>query len=222
MKQNDFISVATADGSNTLFSARMGESYHSLNGALSETEHVFIEAGLSKIRKEEIHVFEIGFGTGLNALLSYIFAAKTSKTLHYETIEAFPLTELEIATLDYGRVKGEDHHRVMREIHKAAWNQWISISPFFRLFKHQRDFNHFHHTSIYDLIYYDAFSPDKQPEMWEEVLIQRLAAAMAPGALLVTYCAKGEIRRRLQRSGLKVERLPGPAGKREMIRAVKL
>lgn len=222
MEQTSFVVKTTADGSDTLFSIEMDESYHSVNGAAQESRHVFIEAGLRHINKKSIKIFEVGFGTGLNAFITWGEARKHNLQICYDAIEAFPVSKEIIKSLNYKDFEPTLPSDAFQKLHDARWNiQEILEENRFSLLKMQGDFTCFNFEKKYDLVYFDAFAPDKQPEMWEESLFFRLYEAMNDNGILVTYCAKGEVRRRMQRAGFLVERIPGPPGKREMLRATK-
>ena len=225
----------TADGSHTLFIPEMDEHYHSVNGAVQESRHVFIEAGLHHLERKEIVVLEIGFGTGLNALLTLEVAEQEKRPVHYTGIELYPLTWEEVDALGYS------DNPLFKQLHTAPWEEDVKISTYFTLRKIQTDANSDKvlvisdkhdttHSSLItntlslnpDLVYFDAFAPEKQPEMWNEQLFHSLYVSMNAGGILTTYCAKGVIRRMLQAVGFLVERLPGPpGGKREILRATK-
>jgi len=222
MKQTSFVLKTTADGSDTLFSADMDESYHSVNGAAQESRHVFIEAGLHQINKQSIKIFEVGFGTGLNALITWGEARKNNIQIDYDAIEAFPVSKEIIDTLNYKDLEPTLPSEAFQNLHETQWNHRVILKENrFSLLKLQGDFTCFDFGQNYDLVYFDAFAPDKQPEMWEENLFRKIFDAMNENGILVTYCAKGEVRRRMQRVGFLVERIPGPPGKREMLRATK-
>jgi tRNA U34 5-methylaminomethyl-2-thiouridine-forming methyltransferase MnmC len=223
MKQAPFFLKKTADGSDTLFSPEMEESYHSVNGAAQESRHVFIEAGLRHIvGKEHLRIFEVGFGTGLNALLTWGEAVRSNLRIDYEAIEAFPLSKILAESLNYKDFEPDLPTDAFLRLHAAPWDTPTTLErDKFSLFKLRGDFTTFELSGRYDLVYFDAFAPDKQPGMWEESLFRKIYLALENSGILVTYCAKGEVRRRLQRAGFKVERIPGPPGKREMLRATK-
>jgi len=222
MNPKDFTLHQTADGSATLYSCEMQESYHSLNGALQESRHVFIEAGLKQCSNKNIHVLEIGFGTGLNALLTWGEAKRSNLNISYTTVEAFPLPLEAISTIGYDTLETLLPKEAFYQMHQAIWNCPVILEEnCFSLHKINGDFTTMSFQSWFDLIYFDAFAPEKQPEMWEENLFAHLFAQLKDNGILVTYCAKGEVRRRLQRCGFTVERMPGPPGKREMLRAVR-
>lgn len=223
MQPTDFVRHLTGDGSETLYSEKMQESYHSINGAAQESRHVFLDAGLKHCSKKTIDLLEIGFGTGLNALLTWAEANRNHLDVRYTTLEAYPLPIDTIIKLGYERLEPHLPKDAFVQLHTASWGQSVELEQgCFTLCKLAADYTSLSLPNKYDLIYFDAFAPDKQPEMWEERLFSNLYDAMNEGGILVTYCAKGEVRRRLQRSGFTVERIPGPPGKREMIRARKL
>jgi len=222
MQPTDFEIHLTGDGSETLYSKKMQESYHSINGAVQESKHVFLEAGLRHCKPKTLHILEIGFGTGLNALLSWGEAMRSNLDVHYTALEAYPLPLETILKLDFERFEPNLPIDAFVHLHATSWGQSIVLEQgCFTLFKLAVAFTSHSFEDKYDLIFFDAFAPDKQPEMWDERLFLKLFDAMNEDGILVTYCAKGEVRRRMQRSGFTVERLPGPPGKREMIRAQK-
>ena len=255
----------TADGSHTLFVPEIGESYHSIHGAIQESTVVFIEQGLRACSLNTIHVLEIGFGTGLNALLTALEACRTKKRIHYTTIERFPVSIENAHLLNYPELllcqiidchsecsiaeskNLRDPSTSLRmtersnlkhfmadkslmlncyeqfdKIHQASWEEDVDINPYFVLHKIKTDFTTCSLSGMYDVVYFDPFSPEKQPEMWEESCFREIADHCSPDAILTTYCAKGSVRRTLQKVGFRVERLPGPPGKREILRAKKL
>ncbi|MDR0962549.1 MAG: tRNA (5-methylaminomethyl-2-thiouridine)(34)-methyltransferase MnmD [Mediterranea sp.] len=215
----------TEDGSATLLFTEMNEHYHSTKGARTESQHIYIDKGLNASNVEQPHVLEIGFGTGLNALLTLETANREQRVVHYTTIERYPLTWEEVQPLGYS------DSLLFKELHTASWDDDVRITRYFTLHKvfgdataHNGDSPAFvlNPAFKYDVVYFDAFAPEKQPEMWSEQLFNALNVSMNKGGILTTYCAKGEIRRQLQRTGFKVERLEGPVnGKREILRAVK-
>jgi tRNA U34 5-methylaminomethyl-2-thiouridine-forming methyltransferase MnmC len=222
MDSKGFSFKLTSDGSGTLYSSDMQESYHSMNGAVQESRHVFIDAGLKQCHSKSLRVLEIGFGTGLNALLTWGEAKRSNLEVLYTTVEAFPLSLETAVALGYEAFEPMLLKDAFSHLHTAAWGAPVLLEKnCFTLCKLEDDFTKLHLMETFDLIYFDAFAPDKQPEMWEEALFARLYDAMNNKGLLVTYCAKGEVRRRLQRCGFHVERIPGPPGKREMLRALK-
>jgi tRNA U34 5-methylaminomethyl-2-thiouridine-forming methyltransferase MnmC len=220
MKNNNYILRQTEDGSHTLYVPSIDETYHSIHGAINESRHVFIEAGLSLIEKDEIRVLEIGLGTGLNAFLTAIYGEKTGKKISFTSIEKFPLEEVIWQQLNYGSAL--NNYSLFTDIHAAAWEQEVVITPNFTLMKLQADLKSLSLSSEYDCIFFDAFSPEKQAELWTEDIFKNLYKHTADGGILTTYCAKGAVRRAMQAVGFEVERIPGPFGKREMLRARKI
>ncbi len=212
----------TSDGSHTLYMPDMDEHYHSVNGAIQESEHVFIEAGLHRLPKKEIRVLEIGFGTGLNAFLTLLDSMQTDRHITYYSMELYPLDIALVQNLNYVKVLCAGEEDLFMALHEAPWNQSASITPNFTLHKMKGDCNQAELPNEIDLVYFDAFAPDKQPEMWNQELFNKLYFRMNAGGILTTYCAKGAVRRTMKESGFSVERIPGPPGKREMLRATKL
>ena len=223
----------TADGSHTLFIPEMDEHYHSVNGAVQESCHVFIEAGLHHLERGEITILEIGFGTGLNAWLTLEEAEKSGRNVYYTGLELYPLEWQLVEQLGYisaneQLMTGDNQcpaHELFKQLHTSPWEEDVPITPHFTLRKVQKDFNKLEtETERWkaDVIYFDAFAPEKQPEMWSQELFNRLYVLLNNGGILTTYCAKGVVRRMLQAAGFIVERLPGPpGGKREILRARK-
>lgn len=213
----------TDDGSLTLYVPELDEHYHSVKGALTESQHIFIDMGLRHSSVASPRILEIGLGTGLNAFLTLIEAGSARRSIHYTGIERYPLAEETVRMLHYPSLVGEGHEADFLAIHRARWEADVVLSPWFTIHKTEADFTQLAMAEGYDIIYFDAFAPDKQPEMWEEPLFRNLWHALNPGGILTTYCAKGAVRRMLQAAGFMVERLPGPpGGKREILRAVKL
>ncbi len=212
--------VKTLDGSNTLYHPELNEHYHSTNGAINEALHVYIEAGLNHLPQQHVNVFEVGFGTGLNAFLTAIQAQEKQQSIHYESIDHLILPQETLNKLDYTSLLPE-HKELYDKIVHAPWDSICTISEYFNIKKIENNLWHHPLDTNYDLVYFDAFGPDKQQGLWEKEIFQRLFQHMNPNALLTTYCAKGAVRRLLQEVGFTVERIPGPKGKREMIRAKK-
>lgn len=212
----------TEDGSHTLFVPELNEHYHSTHGAIQEAMHVYLNAGFHFCNQDPIHILEIGFGTGLNCLLTLIEAQKQKRTVIYHSIELYPLTEELIQNLNYtNQIEGLDTDLFLR-LHKANWNEEVKINDNFTLNKLQGDLREYNFPSKYDLIYFDAFAPDIQPELWTKDIFQKLHNYLNENAILTTYSTKGIIKRALRSSGFEVKRLPGPPGKRQMLRAKKI
>ncbi|MDU1903615.1 MAG: tRNA (5-methylaminomethyl-2-thiouridine)(34)-methyltransferase MnmD [Dysgonomonas sp.] len=214
----------TLDGSHTLYVSELDEHYHSVNGAIQESMHVFINAGFNHIDKDDIHVLEVGFGTGLNAYLTLQVARENSKKVHYTSFELYPLDKEIVSKLNYDKGDTALSRSVFEELHDCDWNAPIQITSTFILEKINEDFRkalNLINEKQFDLIYFDAFSPDKQPEMWTQEIFDSLYKSTSEGGSFTTYCAKGVVRRMLQSAGYMVERLPGPPGKREMLRAIR-
>lgn len=210
---------STADGSHTLYVPELDEHYHSTNGAIQESKHIFIEAGLNAVGKENISILEIGFGTGLNALLT--IANSKGMQINYHSFETTPLPLSLIETLNYPNCIDENLAEIFAKMHEVKWDVEEEITPSFQLTKTHADFSSltYTYTKKYDLIYFDAFAPNKQEEMWSQAIFNKLFTLTNQGGILVTYCAKGAVRRMMQEAGYTVERLAGPPGKREMLRA---
>ena len=214
----------TADGSHSVKDANTGISFHSRFGALQESMHIFIQAGLLPFiqQKSIIHVLEMGFGTGLNAFLTLAASLQYKQAVYYDTIEALPLPRETWQALNFAAVSGQQELQPLFEkLHEAAWNEPVSITNIFTISKHHSLLEDFQTGRQYDVVYFDAFAPEDQPELWTEDIFTKVAGMMLPGAALVTYCCKGSVRRALNAAGLQVEKLKGPAGKREIVRATK-
>lgn len=212
--------LLTEDGSHTIYSERFDEIYHSRRGALTESQHVFIKNGLAKAKVGEMQIFEVGFGTGLNALLTWIYAEEHGLVVHYTGIELYPVSDqilmlINLASLFPG------HEDKFRMLHSAPWGEAVKLAKCFTLHKMQGSLIDTILPAGQDIVYFDAFSPDKQPALWSADIFHRIFGAMAGGGQLVTYCSKGYVRRNMQEAGLVIEKLPGPPGKREMVRATK-
>ena len=210
----------TADGSATLFVREMDEHYHSVKGALTESNHIFRDSAfLYHADGSPMRLLEVGFGTGLNAAVTAM-VADAEHPVHYISLEKYPVLPETLSKLQYGElVNGE----LLDRIHAAFWNVPVEITPWFTLEKRHCDYTIDLLPEGIDVVYFDAFAPEKQPDMWTEEAFQRLVQVMNPGAVLTTYCSKGVIRRRLESLGLRVERIPGPpGGKREILRATRL
>jgi tRNA U34 5-methylaminomethyl-2-thiouridine-forming methyltransferase MnmC len=218
--------ITTSDGSHSLLNTALNETYHSIHGAIQESRHVFIVHGLeewlSKSRSSEAKILEIGFGTGLNAFISALESSARNLKVYYESWEAFPLDDLVIHQLNYPGILGSK--ALFNDIHAAPWNQPTKVAQEFTLRKTKANLlNDSPGDSMkFDIIFFDAFAPARQPEMWSAEVLKKVVDALAPGGIWVTYCAKGQVKRDLRALGLNVETLPGPPGKKEMIRASRI
>jgi tRNA U34 5-methylaminomethyl-2-thiouridine-forming methyltransferase MnmC len=213
--------INTYDGSHTIYVPELDEHYHSIHGAVQESTFIFINNGFGVCKADPVSILEIGFGTGLNVLLTAIKANSGNREVHYTTIEKNPLGNEITDSLNHPEYAGEKGTEIFQRIHSATWNASVNICHNFNLLKIEADFTQYRLTGTYDLIYFDAFGPDKQPEMWTPGLFAGIYAVTNKNGILVTYSAKGEVKRSLRTCGFDVTLLPGPPGKRQMIRAVK-
>lgn len=218
--------ITTSDGSHSIFIPELNEHYHSFHGAIRESKHVFIEAGLKYVaaQQQTIHILEIGLGTGLNALLTFMEAQTLSKSVHYTALEAFPLSVEITGKLNYiEALHAEEYAALFDLIHGSEWEKETAITTACTLKKLKNTLQEvLLPDDHFDLIYFDAFGPPVQPEMWTEEVFAKIYKATKNKGVLVTYCAKGEVKRTLKKVGFTIQNLPGPPGKREMIRAVKI
>ncbi len=216
--------ILTEDGSSSLLHIGLNETYHSIHGAIQESQHVFIENGLEALlqkKKKEIAILEVGFGTGLNALLTLIRTKSEGVQITYTAIEAYPLSHETLSLLNYSTVL--EATKDFQKIHECEWNVLAQISGNLMLEKlHKKICDVVFEKQSFDLIYFDAFAPSKQPEMWEPSILEKVVESMNPNGIFVTYSSKGQLKRDLVSLGLSVEKIPGPPGKREMIRAIKI
>lgn len=216
--------VTTADGSHTLYSPRFNEIYHSRHGAIQESQHVFIKHGLQHVPDNPVHIFEMGFGTGLNALLTILEAEKNNRTVYYETIEQYPVGIELIKSLNYTRQLGYEFcYGPYHTLHLCRWNEAHTVTPSFSFKKVEGALQtHYLTPGYFHVIYFDAFAPGHQPEMWTPAVFEKMYHSMTPGGVLVTYCSKSIVQKAMKEAGFMVEKLPGPPGKREMLRAHKV
>lgn len=216
--------VTTSDGSHSIYVPALDEHYHSRHGAIQESLHVFLKMGWDALPKEKatIDILEIGFGTGLNALLTAFRATDESKQVRYATVEAFPLSAEEYLSLNYGEeTLRPDATKLLRDLHEAKWESLEQVLPGFDIWKMEGKIEAFEPPFPVDLIFFDAFAPNKQPELWTEEVFAKMHCNLKPGGLLVTYCAKGDVKRAMKAAGFRIEKVAGPPGKREMIRGWK-
>ncbi|MBL7803780.1 MAG: tRNA (5-methylaminomethyl-2-thiouridine)(34)-methyltransferase MnmD [Saprospiraceae bacterium] len=216
--------IVTQDGSHSVFSSRFGVTYHSKFGAVTESAHVFINAGLryKAAVQHEIALLEVGFGSGLNAFMTWLEAERRNLRVRYTALEAFPLDETEAAQFNFAEQLGvPDRQEDFMALHRCPWGEPVVLSEAFTFEKRLQTLESFASPPLFDLVYFDAFAPQAQPELWTEEIFTALYAAMRPEGVLVTYCAQGHFKRTLKKAGFEVERLQGPPGKREMTRALK-
>ncbi|WP_298733031.1 tRNA (5-methylaminomethyl-2-thiouridine)(34)-methyltransferase MnmD [uncultured Chitinophaga sp.] len=217
----------TADGSHTLAIPGLQVTYHSTHGAIQESMHVFIRTGLQSLPGTQpvLRVFEMGFGTGLNAMLTLQEAAAQRQEVYYETVELYPLSTAEVQLLNYNvLLNSAGEYCPLEALHAAPWGVDARVTPLFTLHKKQQSLFEYLESPAqqpFHLIYFDAFDPAAQPELWSQPVFEQLYARLYEGGALVTYCSKGVVRRAMQTAGFMVEKLPGPPGKREIVRAVR-
>ncbi|QJW87907.1 tRNA (5-methylaminomethyl-2-thiouridine)(34)-methyltransferase MnmD [Spirosoma taeanense] len=214
--------VVTADGSHTAVNQALSKTYHSIHGAYQESQRVYIELGLLEAFKRfsdcDLHIFEMGFGTGLNALLTAREAQTHQRSVRYTAIDAYPMPLEDARQLNYDQFLGTNY---LEQLHMSAWNQSILINPFFTLIKVEETIQTYWPRERFHLIYYDAFAPTAQPELWEPEIFKQLADWLYEGGMLTTYCSRSYVQRNMRAAGLTVEKHPGPLHKRDILRAVK-
>ncbi|NER18565.1 tRNA (5-methylaminomethyl-2-thiouridine)(34)-methyltransferase MnmD [Spongiivirga citrea] len=215
--------IKTADGSHTIHLEDWNEQYHSKHGAIQEAYHVFIKSGLAHCDKTDVSILEVGFGTGLNAIITLLESQKSSLNISYVGVEKYPVAWEEARLLNYIEQLNEAYlGSQFEKMHACTWEEETIITPNFKLLKRQKDFIDIDNENQFDLVYFDAFGARVQPELWTEEIFEIMYKGMKKSGILVTYAAKGSVRRAMQAVGFEVERLPGPPGKREMLRATKL
>ncbi|MFT5165431.1 MAG: tRNA U34 5-methylaminomethyl-2-thiouridine-forming methyltransferase MnmC [Saprospiraceae bacterium] len=213
----------TADGSHSIQSGKYGVGYHSKHGAIDEAYHVFIDAALrfKAVVQKDIRILEIGFGTGLNAFVTYLEAEKRNLNISYTAIEAFPITIEQAKTLNYPSLLNPAQQAFFLDLHEAEWDKSTQIHEQFNIEKRMIKFEAVDFENQFDIIYFDAFAPDAQPELWSEEIMRKMYRALKADGIMTTYCAKGIVKRTMKAVGFTVEALPGPPHKREMTRALK-
>lgn len=222
---DDIEVITTDDGSSSLYLPQMDETYHSTHGAMAESEHIYINTGLKYLiekGEKEINLFELGFGTGLNAILTYLYGNNHSDiAINYATIEKYPIDKGIVKQLNYkGITDSEEIISVFQQIHNMEWATQKEISKGFTFTKHKMGIVEFETSQKFNLIYYDAFAPSKQPEMWELPILEKVINLLAPNGVLVTYCAQGQFKRNLKSLGFDLDMLQGPKGKAQITRAI--
>ena len=211
--------LITSDGSTTINLPDLNEQYHSKNGSINETYHVFINSGLKLVSSETVSILEIGFGTGLNGFITYL---ESEKKIDYVGVEAYPVTVEEIEKMNFISVlKAEKDSAIFKKMHSVSWEEKHQISDSFSLTKRKQFFEDIDDKDAFNLIYFDAFGARVQPQLWTVEIFRKMFESLKENGILVTYSAKGSVRRAMQEVGFTVERLPGPPGKREMLRATK-
>jgi tRNA U34 5-methylaminomethyl-2-thiouridine-forming methyltransferase MnmC len=213
--------IQTSDGSTTIHLPDWDENYHSKHGAIQEAQHVFIKNGFSLFKGKPVSIMEIGFGTGLNAFMTFL-EADNQQHVDYTGIEAYPVSAEEVLSMNYvSELKAEKYQDVFNSMHQSGWEVKTVISTNFSLTKRKQFFNEINDTGQYDLIYFDAFGYRVQPELWSTEIFRKMHNALKPYGVLVTYAARGVVKRSMIEVGFTVEKLAGPPGKREMFRAIK-
>tara|TARA_B100000945_G_C20395623_1_gene604659 strand:- start:581 stop:1234 length:654 start_codon:yes stop_codon:yes gene_type:complete len=212
--------ILTNDGSHSLFSPKINESYHSKYGAIVEAEHVFIRNGFSTVKKSNLNILEVGFGTGLNALLTYQKATQKGIQVNYHTIELYPIDKKTYLKLNFTDLIGLEK-KDLSNLHNCPWEKKQKINPYFSLTKNHTSLEKYKTDIKFDIIYFDAFSPEKQPELWSHIIFEKMHKILKNDGFLVTYCAKGIIKRTMKYVGFKIIVLDGPPGKRQMTRGNK-
>lgn len=214
--------IQTLDGSTTIYLQEWNESYHSKHGAIQEAQHVFIKNGLFLFQNTQISILEIGFGTGLNAFITFLEAPKMNLSINYVGVEAYPISTDEVLSMNYVQeLNAIDKNFIFKIMHSSNWEEEIIVSNEFSLTKRKQFFETIEDIAQFDLIYFDAFGYRVQPELWSTDIFRRMYAALNKNGVLVTYAARGVVKRSLIEVGFNVEKLPGPPGKREMFRATK-
>jgi tRNA U34 5-methylaminomethyl-2-thiouridine-forming methyltransferase MnmC len=212
--------IKTKDGSHTLINKDISETFHSVNGAITESVHVFINAGFKQIKKTNLKILEIGFGTGLNMLLTFLQAKTDQKKVYYETVEKYPITKELYTQLNYTE-QLNCPKAFLNQIHSSTWDIVNDLADSFSYKKVASDFIKYDTNIRFDVIYFDAFAPDKQPELWTKYIFEKCSSLLNNKGLLTTYSAKGEVKRNLIKAGFEVDKLQGPPGKRHILRAFK-
>jgi len=215
--------IQTKDGSTSILLPDWNETYHSKFGAIQEAKHVFIQNGLSLFQGKSVSILEIGFGTGLNAFITYLEAKKAGQTIDYTGVEAYPVSEEDALKMNYvSELEANSSEEIFLKMHQASWNEKVNLDADFALEKQNKKFQEINEGEKYDLIYFDAFGFRVQPELWSLEIFQIMFKALKPNGILVTYACRSSIKNAMAASGFEVEKLSGPPGKREMLRARKL
>lgn len=216
--------IITNDGSSSIYLPEWEETYHSKHGAIQEAYHVFIKSGLDEFgNNSKLDLLEIGFGTGLNCFITFLEAKKRKLNINYVGVEGYPLAKEEWEKLNYRhQLKCAGNEQIFEAMHKMSWNEKQDLGNLFSLTKRRQFFDEIDDKDAFDLIYFDVFGARFQPELWTEKIFKKMFESLKNNGVLVTYSAKGSVRRAMQAVGFSVEKLPGPPGKREMLRGCKL
>ena len=215
--------IQTKDGSTSILLPDWNETYHSKFGAIQEAKHVFIKNGLSLFSGESVSILEIGFGTGLNAFITYLEVQNSRQTINYTGVEAYPVSEEDALKMNYvSELEANSSEEIFLKMHQATWDEKVELDSNFTLEKQNKKFQEINEGEKYDLIYFDAFGFRVQPELWSLEVFQTMFKALKPNGILVTYACRSSIKNAMKESGFQVEKLNGPPGKREMLRARKL
>ena len=214
--------IITSDGSTSIHLPEWEESYHSKHGAIQEAQHVFIKNGLSLCKGQSVSVLEIGFGTGLNAFITFLESQKNNQNINYVGVEGFPISPEEVLQMNYvDQLNANQFESEFKIMHTSDWEENVTISDTFRLTKRKQLFNDINDKNQFDIIYFDAFGYRVQPELWSVEIFTRMFDALKEGGILVTYACRGPIKNAMKEAGFKIEKLAGPPGKREMLRGRK-
>ena len=214
--------ILTSDGSHTIYNARLNDHYHSIHGAVQESKFIFIDNGFDICQATPLNIFEVGFGTGLNALLTALKSINANRIVNYTSIEKYPLPERIVKLLNYHQFTEQKGKNIFNLIHSSPWNTDVNICTNFNLKKIRGDFTSSTLKGKYDLIYFDAFGPEKQPAMWTKELLSTICSITNKNGVFVTYSVKGEVRRNLTECGFHITLIPGPPGKKQITRAIKI
>jgi tRNA U34 5-methylaminomethyl-2-thiouridine-forming methyltransferase MnmC len=215
--------IQTLDGSTTIHIAEWNECYHSKHGAIQEAKHVFIKNGLSLFQNKKVSILEIGFGTGLNAFITFLEAKNMNQSIDYVGVEAYPVSAEEVLSMNYvAELNAVNESAIFEKMHQSAWEEKIVLRDDFTLEKRKQFFTDIEDKEKFDLIYFDAFGYRVQPELWSTAIFKKMYEALKTNGVLVTYAARGVVKRSMIEVGFNVEKLEGPPGKREMFRAVKM
>lgn len=219
--QENLMITRTGDGSNTLYSQRFGQHYHSLFGAVTESDHIFIRNGYHQVAARPIKIFEMGFGTGLNAILTSIEAYHCQIPTFYKAIDLFPIENKHLRFIHNNLATSDIVMKFLDKFSDLVLNNPLIIHPWFEILVQKQDILEYNFTREFDLVFYDAFSPEKQPELWTGQVFSKIYNTLSSQGLLLTYCSKGSVKQSLRQAGFRVQRLEGPPGKRHIVKAIK-